>query len=317
MSQDTTFAYIKFISDNSPPIYELVYLNVLLEHLEEFETICDTIKDLEMEYHNNFMIVNHLPMQTLPVFKILNQFLTTGTMIDIDSVDEQIMLLHLLCKFANKRQINNIMESIKLDPETWVALLNENFDAKNYFDETRNLEICKIISDNNPGLEEEKYLDFYGFAYFKNLPEYYISTTVITSFPQRRVRDKKSKDNYQLIAIGKKAALFNRQKNRPLPVRKDIFEMNDISEIDCGDSNSSSSSENEDRESTTSVVKLSKELIGGRRLNNFILNSIDVYFADRIDKMLLIETTPYDRYHVNDMYKSKKYVAQKNCRRMD
>uniref|UniRef100_A0A6C0C7X6 Uncharacterized protein n=1 Tax=viral metagenome TaxID=1070528 RepID=A0A6C0C7X6_9ZZZZ len=301
-------AYIKFASDDLP-IYEPINLGLFSERFEEFMTIRDMTKDLEMEYYNEHMIVSYQPISMLSAFKNLKKicdFADESEFVTIESIEEEIKLLELLCKWGNKEQIEHIMNFIIFEEELWVTLLDKNFDAKNYFSEERNLNICKIIYENHPELNEETYLHFYGFAWFDNSPKYLINSSHNVGLPKRRVRNKMTKDCYDVVGIGKKVILLNRQKFQPLPEVKSLFDTDDFTSMHFSCSEDSSSS---DEENITTVnfraIKLSKELINGQKINNFIIDVVKVHFAYNIVDMQLIETTNLSRNSVNVTYKSK------------
>lgn len=58
---DLTYAYVAFDGDHSS-IYVMTCFDLLVENFDEFKTVRKMIPEMTMEYHNEFMLVNRMPI---------------------------------------------------------------------------------------------------------------------------------------------------------------------------------------------------------------------------------------------------------------
>uniref|UniRef100_A0A6C0C9N2 Uncharacterized protein n=1 Tax=viral metagenome TaxID=1070528 RepID=A0A6C0C9N2_9ZZZZ len=299
MNPDLTYGYVKFVSNDSSPTYVLVCLEIMSRQFEEFKTIKAMMNEMQFEYCNDLKVLNHFPIEMLYVFKILVRYVTIQHMIPIDSIDEQTKLLHLLCKMANKKQINQILCSLKINPETWIRLLDEGFDAKNYLDTKHKIDICKFVAEN-ANLDEMIYINFLGLPYFENLADYEIMNYV--SFPRKRVYDKTTDTFYDILRVRNYVVLFGQNDHIP-ETRIESSSNEDISNESNGDELDDLPTNLNDH-----IIKLSWEMIRHNKIYNFLYDWIDVYFAGTIKRLILVESTNADRY----TYFCVKYAADYN-----
>jgi len=320
MDVDLRYAYVKFISeDNSPPIYVLICIDVAKKYFAEFETIDEMIPELVMEYHNNnFMVINCMPTGTLSVFKILLRFVTTGNIVHIDDINEASNLIRLLCKLGNHRQINEILNSFDVQTETWLKILNENFDAKNFFDEERRFDIYMSIFKDYPKLNEKLYLNFLGIPYFENFHIYGtdVDSDMLmsyeelcgTQFPQVRVYDKISKIYYQTITLGYQTLLLNLQN-----YKRAVRHTRKINNKPASATSSESSSDNEITRIDEQIIKLPQEIINGIRVNNFVMDTVNVHFCDRNIMMQMVMSGNVNRINIFE----RKYASDYDKLQLD
>lgn len=302
MEIELRHGYVKFVPEDEEetPTYILVCIDVMKKYFEEFRTIDEVIPELSMEYYNNFMVINCLPMKMLLSFKILVRFVTMDEFTSIDNIDEEVNLLLLLCRLANKEQIAKILNSFEVRSEVWVRLMDENFDANNFLCEEQKIKICKLLGKDYPDLDKTKYLSFYGIPYFENAPVYTCIDHEPHShgdFPQMRIHDKKSKSYYQTLAFGDKVLLLNQQKYELYEKTK-----RKLYDSDYFFSSESSSDDNNDDESTSDtsrrIIKLQREKIRGLKINNYVMDVVDVHFSDKITPMQLVESTGFNRSQI-------------------
>jgi hypothetical protein len=309
MEAGLRYGYVKFVSDEfDSPTYVLVCIEAMKKYFDEFKTIDEMIPELTMEYYNNFMIINCLPMKMLQSFKILVRFATIREIIYLNDIDEEINLLLLLCRLANNEQIKIFLDQLDIRCDVWIRLTNENFDAINFLDEEQRMNICISIAKKYPESDKTTYLSFYGIPYFENLPDYGIDPKPFTSyknlcahgFPQIRIHDRQSKSYYQTFIIGSKVLLFNpcgyqlvTKKTKPLNMSDHFFS-----------SESSSDDENES-DPNTQIIKLPKEKIEGSQINSYVVNVVDVYFSNKIIPMQMVESTRLNRIYIFH----KKYMS--------
>jgi len=258
-------------------------------YFDEFKIFSETIQELENEYYQGLIIINYLPMKALLAFKTLNRFAHTQIMIYDKSDEEQIELLRLLCKFANKQQIEKILELLVFNDAIWLKIMDENFDVKDYFSNGEKVTICNVIAKMNPNLEKEKYFSYYGLFWFQNLPKYNISTSKKDhGVPQKRIYDKISQTNYLMTVMDDKIILSNPLKHVPITKNPKRFYLQSDSESD------------EDEQDLISdkmiLSKLSQECINERIFHNFIICDVNVHCANNNIVMQLIETTEDDGY---------------------
>jgi len=303
---DLQFGYVKFESDNSSPIYELVCINTMKIYFDEFRIFDMTINELENEYHQGFIIINRLPIISFKAFKTLTYFAHTNVMIYEKSDEEQIQLLFLISKLTRKEEFYKISSHILFNNSVWVKLLDENYDVKNFFDDYQKLSICTGIIMTNPKLEKEKIFQFYGLMYFKNLPGYNISHLWDLGHqqPQKRIHIKSSQYNYRLTTIDEYAILYDPCEHCPI-----IKKRNSIERVYSTASNLSHD---------MILSKLSKEYIGTCTLPlyNYIICNVDVQYGNNIIPAQLIQTTFDDGYNgfaqiykkdFEELYSSKPY----------
>jgi len=292
MDVDLRYAYVKFISeDDSPPIYVLICIDVAKKYLAEFKIINKMIPELTMEYHNDFMVINCMPIKMLVAFKILMRFITMRESVHIDNIDEEINFLNLLCKLGNRQQIDEILDSFKIHNKTFIRLLDQDFDAKNFFTETRKINICISFAKYYPQLDKEKYLNIYGIPFLNVLPEhenFFPSYKKFYQghFPQIRIHDRRSKTYYHSIKLGNKALLFN-------PQGYNLACWQTKKRMKKSQYDTSSSSETDDErtsESNMRIIKLPREFIGGTKINNYVLDVVDVNFMNNIVPMEIVRS---------------------------
>jgi hypothetical protein len=302
MELELRYGYVKFISDTKSPTYILVCIEAMKKYFDEFKTIDQVIPELSMEYYDNLMVINCMPIKMLIAFKILVRFITMREVVCINDVDEQMNLLLLLCKLANKQQIHEILDSFDINCEVWVRFLDENFDAKNFFGEGQKINICTGIAEKYPELDKEKYLTFYGIPYFDNLPEYdmehmtyYLSYKKLCKrgFPQKRVYDKISKNYYQTLVLGDKVLLFNRHDSEPITKKVTFKTDHDLSDDE----------RNLDI-SNAQFMQLPSEIVKGSKIYNFATDIINVHFVNKIIPMRLVVSS-YASY-INGILKKYK-----------
>uniref|UniRef100_A0A6C0C6T6 Uncharacterized protein n=1 Tax=viral metagenome TaxID=1070528 RepID=A0A6C0C6T6_9ZZZZ len=322
METELRYGYVKFVSDqDEAPKYVLVCVDAMKKFFDEFKTIDEMIPELSMEYYNNFMIINCLPMKMLTSFKILVRFATIQETVHISDNKEGINLVLLLCRLANKQQIYEILNLFNIDCEVWVRLMNENFDAKNVLCEELKVNNYILMVEKCLNFDRVKYLSFYGVPYYENIPrssainykkksKSYDSYNEICKkrFPQIRIHDKISKSYYQKVEIDGKVLLLNQQGYRLIDKSK--------GQLNTSDHLADSSSDDDDTACTTSrIIKLPRETINRSPINNFVIGVIDVHFADKIIPMQVVESTYisrrglfYGKYH-DDFLKLQIAVA--------
>jgi hypothetical protein len=292
MDIEITYGYVKFISDTESPIYVLVCMEVMKEYFDEFKTIDEMIPELSMEYYNNFMVINCMPIKMLIVFKLLVKTIMTRKIVHIENIDEEINLLLLLCRLGNTGQIHKILKLFYINFEVWIRLLDEIFgDTRNFFYEEKRINICLDVSKHYPELDKAKYLSFYGIPYFDDLlgygkdcyTYYNIQASHHFSF-QRRIFDKISKSYYHLIAFGDKVLLFDRQDSDPIVKKRRSIRLKSSSSISL-----SSSSEDDEINLDIGIIKLPQE----KKINNYAIDIIDVHFPDKIIPTQLVISGSY------------------------
>lgn len=65
MDLELRYGYVKFTSDTESPIYILVCIEAMKKYFDEFKMIDDMIPELSMEYHNNLVMINCMPIKYL------------------------------------------------------------------------------------------------------------------------------------------------------------------------------------------------------------------------------------------------------------
>uniref|UniRef100_A0A6C0C6C5 Uncharacterized protein n=1 Tax=viral metagenome TaxID=1070528 RepID=A0A6C0C6C5_9ZZZZ len=212
-----TYGYVKFGKDE----YELVCIELMNQHFDEFKTISAMMNDMEFKYHHGLPVINHLSKSMHYVFNVLNRFLTLGEQLEIESVNDQIMFLRLLCKLAARDSVCEILNEseMTIKTKTWRRLTKEIFDAKNCLDEEIRLNVYKTIryTDKNRS-KNIKYANFYGFPCFKvsdkfniyvhkkNVPHNYLYRTYRT---QHRIYHEEKKIFYRIIVLGDMGILYD------------------------------------------------------------------------------------------------------------
>jgi len=252
------------------------------------------IPELTMEYHNNFMVINCMPIKMMVAFKILMRFITLREVVHIYDIDEEINLLFLLCKLGNTQQIDEILNSIEISDQTWIRMLELNFDAKNFLTEKRRADICVDLAEQFPQFDKETYLLFYSVPFFNKFPGYesYVRKNIYKIFPQIRIHDRKSKIYYQTNILDDKVILLNPQNYKLITKKR----TENSTSSDYGSEDSSTDDENM-FDPNAQIIKLPRELIGGYIINNFIVNVVDVNFGNIFIPMEIVISQYKSRVH--------------------
>uniref|UniRef100_A0A6C0C9E6 Uncharacterized protein n=1 Tax=viral metagenome TaxID=1070528 RepID=A0A6C0C9E6_9ZZZZ len=288
MDIELRYGYVKFKSAVNPPIYIMICIDAMKKYFDEFKTFDEMIPELSMEYYNNLIVINQMPIEMLVAFKILVKFVTLREVVNITDVDEEINLLKLLCKLGNRQQIQEILNSFNIDCKTWVRLLDEDFDVKNFFCDRQKIQIYATVAyyaESN----KAKCLSFYGIPYFENLSEYDIKYAEFgkTSYPQNRVFDKTSNSYYLIDIIGDKVLLYNR--HNPIATNKNL-RRNRLKS--SSESSSESSSDEDTNDLNGGIIKLPTEIVQSQTIRNYTTNAVDVYFGNAVVPMLLVTSGP-------------------------
>jgi len=327
-----TYGYIKFTSetDKNDFAYELVCIELMNEWFDEFRTINEMLRDMEVEQHNGFIIVNYLPKSMHYVFNVLNRHLTLAHGIKIKSVDDQIMFLHLVCKLADKDIVNRIFRDTELefDLETWKKLVDEPIDAKNCFDEKMKLGVYRKIYGSQKPKQNIKFLDFYGLPWFNhhNKHKIYVhhkfaryDTMCEMYCAQHRVFDEANENFYKIMILGGKAVLFCQEG-----FKDDKYDLSssfdDYHNSESDYYSSTESDHDEDHELLPTDIdivareiiyesqdddmivsdsendkeeppQLKHEYVNNKKYYNYIIDTVDVHIDNKVVSMKLILTS--------------------------
>jgi hypothetical protein len=275
-------------------------------YFDEFKIFREAIKELENEYYQGLIVINRLPLTLLVAFRILNKFAHTRKMIYVQSDDEQIELLLLICKLASKQQIEIIMEYIQLNNTIWIKLLNINFNFRDCFSYGQRTRICRLIAEIEPTLEKEKYMKFYGLVFFKNLPQYDISNFYFDA-REIRIYDKLAQMMYMTTIIDDQIIL-SEHPHKHIPSFENVTHKWEESHFQDYLLNVNIS------EIMPSMLSIECAYI--EKLYNFIVCDVNVCTPDGESVMQIIKTCRDDKYqtfvsvHTNDfrkLYPNNKY----------
>jgi len=302
---DLTYAYIAFDGDNCS-IYVMTCFDLLVENFDEFKTIRKMIPEMTMEYHNEFMIVNRMPISMLPSFKILMMMITLNKAVDIS---DQINFLLLLFRLGNCGQIKKFLEFADIRGDTWRSLMNVEIDVKDFFDDEQKYYICMAMKSRFPEIDDTTYLSFYGVPYamrtpglsllrisvkefvqygdmyeqfvsklFELLPyeSKYFPKIKKLNFPQKRMYDQESDSYYQYETFGDKILLLQ-------PRKATVATMAQLG-----------------GKRTVPMAAFKEEYIFDKIVENFMYDTINIMHRDRIIKMYLVYSTTSGVRHMLD-----------------